>query len=388
MQLCNLWSVEDNQLVDISIEGSSISEVLRAQETPVTQENMKALHFENAIVFPGLINSHDHLDFNCFPQLANKTYNNYVEWGADIHLKNKEVIAKVLKIPLHLRVEWGIYKNLLNGFTTVVNHGPKLVIEKELIHVFQRCHILHSIQLEKNWKYKLNNPFRKKLPFVIHIGEGTDASVNEEIDKLLQWNIWKREIIGIHGIAMNAKQAKAIKALVWCPASNLFLIGRTADIDKLKIHTKILFGTDSTISADCDFWEHLKLARNLEMAKDEEIFQMLTTNAADVWNLENTGKLKKNNSADVVIAKVNDKNKTALNAFFAVQPEDILLVIHKGNIRLFDATLYANFTSLNIDTQHFYNISLNGSEKYVAGNLPALIAEIKNYYPEAEFPVN
>ena len=51
------------------------------------------------LLFPGLINSHDHLDFNLFPQTGNRIYNNYTEWGKDIQYQNKETINAVLKIP-------------------------------------------------------------------------------------------------------------------------------------------------------------------------------------------------------------------------------------------------------------------------------------------------
>ena len=47
--------------------------------------------------FPGLINSHDHLDFNLFPQTGNRIYNNYTEWGRDIHEQNKEAISASFK---------------------------------------------------------------------------------------------------------------------------------------------------------------------------------------------------------------------------------------------------------------------------------------------------
>src|SRR5258706_11703399 len=90
------------------------------------------LYFNDALIFPGLINSHDHLDFNLFPKLGNRIYKNYVEWGNDIHQQNKETIDAVLKIPKKLRAQWGIYKNLLNGITAVFNHGKKLQIENSL----------------------------------------------------------------------------------------------------------------------------------------------------------------------------------------------------------------------------------------------------------------
>ena len=185
------------------------------------------LSFDNALVFPGLINSHDHLDFNLFPALANTRYHNYRDWGWDIHKKNKAEIDDILKIPQPLRTLWGIYKNLLNGFTTVVNHGEWLDTKDAPITVFQQCHNLHSIGFEPNWRWKLNRPTKTKWPFVLHVGEGTDLTAHQEITQLIKWNLFDRPLIGIHGVAMTEEQAAHFQALIWCPASNYFLqIGR------------------------------------------------------------------------------------------------------------------------------------------------------------------
>src|SRR4051812_29304646 len=67
-----------------------------------------SLSFKNAIAFPGLINSHDHLDFNLFPQIGNRIYNNYTEWSRDIRKNNQTDIDAVLKIPIKLRTRWGL----------------------------------------------------------------------------------------------------------------------------------------------------------------------------------------------------------------------------------------------------------------------------------------
>src|SRR4051812_49067237 len=177
------------------------------------------IHLEDCILFPGLINSHDHLDFNLFPQLGNKVYNDYLEWGPDIHQHNSDVINSVLRVPEPLRAQWGLYKNLLNGITTVVHHGRPVHVTSPLIDVFGRCHSLHSVRLEQRWKLKLNNPFIRNCPFVVHVGEGTSKAAKDEIDELIQWNMLRRRLIGIHGVAMNEVQAANFEALVWCPDS-------------------------------------------------------------------------------------------------------------------------------------------------------------------------
>ena len=40
---------------------------------------------------------------------------------------------------------------------------------------------------------------------------GTDDVASEEIDELLRWNIFKKEIIAVHGTMMDQQQAKKFK---------------------------------------------------------------------------------------------------------------------------------------------------------------------------------
>jgi cytosine/adenosine deaminase-related metal-dependent hydrolase len=340
--------------------------------------------FENALAFPGLINSHDHLDFNLFPETANRIYKSYIEWGADIQSQNKTSIDAILAIPKQIRVEWGIYKNLLNGVTTVVNHGEYLDIKNPVINIFQDCYSLHSVRRERLWKFKLNRTFIKSQPFVIHVGEGTDKASSEEINELIRWNLFKRKLIAVHGVSMNAKQAEAFEALIWCPESNFFLLGSTAKINELKKQTKILFGTDSTLSAGWNLWEHLRRARKTNMLSDEELFDSLTSSPAATWKFKDSGILTEGKSADIVIARIKD-NRNLLNSFFQLNPEDILLTLNKGEIILFDETLYSQLNE-HVSTGDFSKIYIGKAGKYVKGNLSELIKKIKEFVPEIKLP--
>jgi len=62
-----------------------------------------------------------------------------------------------------------------------------------------------------------------------------------------------------------------------------------------------------------------------------------------------------------------------------------LLVIHKGEIRLFDEELLGQLDGLK---EGFSKIYINGVGKYVQGDLPGLMAEIRKYQPDADFPKN
>ena len=385
MLLHNLGIIGYDGLLDIFIEKEKIKTVTVSGNENFINDNKIFLSFENAFAFPGLINSHDHLDFNLFPPLG-KVYKNYREWGIDININNKTEIDRILKIPKQLRVQWGIYKNLLNGITTVVNHGQELIVEKNLINIFQECYSLHSAAFEEKWKWKLNHPFAEKIPFVIHAGEGIDKISNEEINSIIKYNLFKRKLIAVHGVAMDKKQAKFFDALVWCPASNYFLLNKTANIGSLKTTTDIVFGTDSTLTANWNLWDHLRIARNENVVADNELYNMLTTVPALVWNFKNSGKIAPGNNADVVIANVKG-NKNSMENFFALNPEDLLLIIHNGNIRLFDESLL-DALSEKIINKNFSKIIINRKVKYVEGNLPALMIEIKKYYPDIIFPIS
>jgi cytosine/adenosine deaminase-related metal-dependent hydrolase len=380
MQLCNLNIIGNGKerLQNIQVTGKKITAVADSEKYSKKSSNETIINFENVIAFPGLINSHDHLDFNLFPPTGNRIYNNYIEWGKDIHGPGKEIISTVLKIPQHARTQWGLYKNLLNGITTVINHGEKLNIRNNIINVIQNNYCLHSIQFEKNWKFKLNRVLAKAHPFVIHIGEGTDEASHNEIDTLIKWNLFKRKIIGVHGVAMDEEQAKAFEALVWCPASNYFLLNKTAAIDKLKTKTFILFGTDSTLTSGWNLWEHIRLARNTQLVSDNELFDMLTTKPAMVWGLKGSGKIAEQYSADIVIAKKNNISNN-FDSFFSLNPDDILLILHNGEIKLFDTTLLDKMNGTDFKGTGFSKIFMGESCKYVEGSLPELPEQVPFY---------
>jgi cytosine/adenosine deaminase-related metal-dependent hydrolase len=384
MLLNNVTLINGHQPVSLNISGKKILSVETANES-FAFDNIN-ISFTDAIAFPGLINSHDHLDFNCFSPLGNKIYNNYTEWGDHIHANYKENINSVLKIPQHLRVGWGIYKNLLAGVTTIVNHGDILSIENPLINILQETQNLHSVKFQKKWKWKLNNPFIKNKTCVIHAGEGTDKQSADEINKLLKWNLLNRKLVGVHGVAMSPQQAKKFEALVWCPESNNVLLNKHADIARLKANTKIVFGTDSTLTGNWNIWQHLRLARTLKVTSDEELFNMITNSAAQLWNL-NSGRIQDGKDADIVIAKTK-KGYAAWNDFFSINPEDILMVLHKGKIRMFDEILLEQIDDRQFDSKKYSQVNINGVTKFVEGNVPALTDAIKRYNPTVIMPVD
>ncbi len=354
---------------DVMIEGRAIRKIVSCVEGNVS--GIDCIDFSGALAFPGLINSHDHLEFNCYEQLAGGPYRDYIEWGKAIHSRHAAVIAKVEAVPRPLRVRAGIAKNVLCGVTSVAHHGPALQIPRVPIHVMEGTKTIHSPRLGR--MHSMLIPGRSVV--VAHVGEGVDREAEREIDSFIRWNLWRRKIIGVHAIAMRAEQAERFAALVWCPVSNEHLFGRSAPIAMLKNHASILFGTDSTLTAPWNIWEHLRRARELGGLSDDELIAAVTETAAKVWNLLGRGKLAPSAVADVVV--VRKRHSDPRDAFFAINPEDILLVVASGVVVLIDASLQSQLHGVST----FFRTMVNGVEKWTLENYSELARELQGFLP-------
>jgi cytosine/adenosine deaminase-related metal-dependent hydrolase len=376
MILKNISVFPDKIPLDIHVEGSTIEAIGHFSNSN------DDINLEGTVALPGLINSHDHLDFNLFNQMGNQIYSNYMEWGPYIQKTYATEIDAILKIPKSLRIKWGVYKNLLAGVTTVADHSHNIPNETYPIDIIRNIQNLHSVQFEPGWKYKLNNPLAFNKYCVIHIGEGTDINVYNEIQQLIRYNFIKRKIIGIHGIAMNEKQAKLFKAIVWCPVSNDYMFHQTANIERLKHYTQILFGTDSTLTSHWNIWNHLRVAKEKNSLTGKELFDSITEKAASIWKI-NTGVIKKGKYADIIILQNNIA--TDYNSVYSTNPEDLLLVISKGVIKIADETVINKIPSHCWNKQDLGRIEIKGRIKYVPKQMIETMKAINNI-KQTQFP--
>lgn len=304
------------------------------------------------IAFPGLINSHDHLEFNCYAPTGKPPYRDFVDWTRDVQAA-REVLGAVEAIPLPLRRRFGLLKNLLWGVTAVADHGGGNRTGGDPVAVLTPYKDLHSAEFGRRRSW-----FGGFGPVVMHLAEGdTPASRRRALD-YLRWNLLRRPVAAVHGVALAADDFERLAALVWCPASNLFLFGRTADAAAAARRTTLLFGTDSTLSAPGTLWDHLRYAR--DSVREPEIFAALTSAPARFWKLPA--------SRDYVIARRRKADKW--DAFFSVTPDDILLVVRNGKPVLADRPLGHDFHPIG--------------RKYVRLPVPSMLEEVGRYIdPEA-----
>ena len=137
------------------------------------------------MILPGLINAHDHLSFNLFPLLGRPPYANATEWARDIYKPDESPVREHRAVPRAVRLAWGGLKNLVSGVTTVAHHDPDPAPAfgaKFPVRV-AKAGWAHSLGLTPDIAKRMRRT-PEDVPFILHLGEATDAEGAREIFEL------------------------------------------------------------------------------------------------------------------------------------------------------------------------------------------------------------
>jgi len=109
----------------------------------------------------------------------------------------------------------------------------------------------------------------------------------------------------IHGVAFTGAEcerlAQAHAGLIWCPASNLYLFGRTADVRLLAARGCVALGSDSRLSGSRDLLDELHEAHATDMVPAEQVESLVTHASARLLRLTDRGALREGMLADLII---------------------------------------------------------------------------------------
>ncbi|MFZ6011831.1 MAG: amidohydrolase family protein [Bacteroidota bacterium] len=330
-----------------------------------------AIELPDHFIYPGLINAHDHLEMNLYPRLGSPPYQNYVQWANDIFKTAQHSYRAIEEVDIEDRLLWGGIKNLLAGVTTVVHHNPwhRILSEKKFPVQVVKISWAHSLEFEK----KIRNCFPKKgnTPFVVHAAEGTDALAYTEISALDTLGLIQRNTTLVHAIAMSQADMNNIAqqqaSIVWCPASNIFMFGKTADIPALKTNVRVALGSDSTMTGSPTLLHEIQFASKLKLVHAGEIYEMVTGTPARIFGLPGNG-IRATSAADLSITPI--KNKNYFENLAMTKPADITAVIRQGDVRLSDDK-YFNKLPLK------YTIYIEGAPKKISIDVAALKRKIE-----------
>ncbi|MEM7350348.1 MAG: amidohydrolase family protein [Acidobacteriota bacterium] len=336
-------------------------------------------------ILPGLINAHDHLSLDLLPHLGQPPYTSLYRFAEEVYQPQASPIRDVLQVAPLDRFEWGGYKNLISGVTTVVNHDPyprRLLLRwlfgrRFPVRVPWRLAWSHSLRLGEDPV----GEFRRSRgrPFVIHAAEGLDEECHGEIDRLHAHGLLRRNTVLVHGIAMQPQQRhKLIDAgasLIWCPVSNLRLYGRTAPVAELSGQVRLGLGTDSTLTGSATLFDEIRAAVDTDLASPQDVLAMVTTTAAEIFGLGRRGTITAGAVADLVA--LPDAGRDAATTLLAARPIDLALVTVGGRAHLARPALAE---ALDLGRP---NVRLEGQPRWLMGEPADLLQRIAEAAGEA-----
>lgn len=263
-------------------------------------------------LLPGLINTHEHLQLNCFPEVEyGRNYGNASEWVDDLNARTSRDTAFLAckATPRDLRLVQGGIKNLLCGVTTVAHHDPLYPILSNPSYPTQVVHRYgwsHSLWIDGPAKLQASHRSTPPgWPWIVHAAEGVDAEAAGELDRLDALGCLGSNTLLVHGVALDregrARVADAGAGLIWCPSSNLRLFGRTAEVRELVEQGRVALGTDSRLTGARDLFYELRIASELEALDDAALESLVTSAAARLLRLTDRGVLRAGALADLVV---------------------------------------------------------------------------------------
>jgi cytosine/adenosine deaminase-related metal-dependent hydrolase len=331
---------------------------------------------DGRFVIPGLVNAHDHLELNHYgPLKCREQYGNAGEWIDDLKpvIGTNPHIRARSRHPLVHRLFIGGLKNQLAGVTTVAHHNP---LYRELavhfpVGVVTRFGWAHSLGMEQRPVGAHGEPGGRVVeralatpgdrPFIVHAAEGVDAAAASEIGVLERGGALRETTVLVHGLAIEPERWRDLFArgvsLVWCPASNIFLFGRTlcmrcvlgasdgrdgTPARRVPARTPVCLGSDSRVTGSRDLLEELKVAAGCRVAADR-LLEMVTSSAADVLRLGDAGRIRVGAVADLTV--IPPVARTAAESLLRCNRADLCLVVRNGTPMVGDTALMTAFAA-------------------------------------------
>lgn len=348
-------------------------------ENPGSRSRRTEISLEGCLILPGLINSHDHLEFNLFPRLGQGPYPNFGNWADDIFHPESSPIREHLSIPKWVRLWWGGIKNLLSGVTSVCHHNAyeKSIFDADFpVRIIKRYGWAHSLRFGND----VTKAFRTTpggAPFIIHLAEGSDKQSGDEIFDLDRLGALNSRTVIVHGVGLTERGHELRRqrgaALIWCPTSNRFTLGTTLNVAALSRGDRISLGSDSALTAEGDLLDEIKAAHR-EGMDPRRIYSMVTGSAADVLRLRNgEGKLEPGSNADLLV--VRKQNVSPAETLISTHLHTIEMVMVSGHTHMVSGKMASRFPPDFLG--EFEGIKVGGTSCVVRAPVRQLLQETR-----------
>jgi cytosine/adenosine deaminase-related metal-dependent hydrolase len=361
LKSARILNPRESFIADVRIHDGRIQEI----DPSLREKGELVLNGEGLIACPGLINSHDHLQFNLYPRIGEPPYSNAYEWGKDILIRYESIVHPIERVPVRLRYLWGAWKNLFSGVTYVVHHDPVSTHFRFLfpVDVLRRYTFAHSIGNEPDLRRVLDGR-KSGTPFMIHLAEGRDDKTASEVTMLHDMGGLDERTVAIHATNVSHSDVEVLEhtkaSVVWCPSSNLFLFNQTAPIGLLFGKVPVALGTDSTLTGSTTLFDEMRTARETSGMSAKVVFSLVTEHPQKIFGLTpDTGKIIAGGRANLFLLreKANDPYETILQA----NPEEILLLLRNGRPVFHDPAAFPQLDDGRMDS----SLRFNGTVKHI-----------------------
>jgi cytosine/adenosine deaminase-related metal-dependent hydrolase len=280
-------------------------------------------------VFPGLINSHDHLALNVFPRIKlRQVYDNAHQWRRDFEAQLEAPgIQRLHAAPMDDRLFLGGIKNLLSGATTVAHHGAlyrPLRSRRFPIRVARPYGWADGLDEEGAVLLSFDST-SPEAPWAIPVAEGTDSIASAELRRLDELGCLAPNTVLVHGVGLSQSDLARVKevgaGLIWCPESNLFLLGQAQFHEVLL--GRMALGTDSRLTGSRDLLEELKLAARLSRLPARRLLSLVLGEAVSVLRMDSVGRISLGFHADLVMVRCTEEN-----------PYQVLMEAHRADLQM------------------------------------------------------
>jgi hypothetical protein len=323
----------------------------------------------NSVIFPGLIDLHNHITWNVFPR-----WRQNVEFSTRYEWQQRVAYGIALGTP-HAKIfqegaacytnRFGEIKAIVGGATSVAGtlapspskpndnkcivgmarnldfysgfYGSEVNQEKLRYEVF-------PMQVSLNQVNQIISDLAsgKLTSYIAHLAEGSPTSPNamREFNMFQSQGMLQKGVSIIHGVALGRSQFKLMAShgvgLIWSPRSNIELYGSTTDVATAKQEgVTIAIAPDWSPSGSDGMIQELKYVatwnegQNPAVFSDAELVAMATSIPAKLARLDDKiGSIRKGLYADLLLIKKSDVNP--LQALLRANPADVRLVIING----------------------------------------------------------
>jgi 5-methylthioadenosine/S-adenosylhomocysteine deaminase len=318
----------------------------------------------DGVLFPGLINLHDHLLWNVLPDWTPpRTFSSRYEWQATDEYKRalSGPFGQLLDAGFACDMNrFGEVKALVGGGTATIGgfaNARSNACVRGLVRNLDVATELHAPGRRnreplRNYVFPLRLPVEEEAQVrsvgsnaavkavVMHVAEGIDQSSLDEFSAIRAKGFLKRGVTFVQGAALREAEFREMSAAgvgyVWSPSTNFRLYGRTADAAAAQAAgVTMAIAPDWSPTGSAGMLQELAVARAHSASalnnaiSDETFVRMATTNPARLAAAEQyIGSIEPGKAADFVIMR--RREGSPLLALLEGRPQDVLLVAIAG----------------------------------------------------------